>query len=343
MGAPVKSAYGGRCWGYGRASTAAQVGSPETQKAIIRDYCQRAGLPFKDEFFIDPATSGKVPIGERPAGKLLLQNLKRGDHIVVARLDRLSRSITNFARILETIEGLGVTLHVCDIPGGELNPNNHIGRLLISILVAFADYERRLNSIRVQEGNASLRSEGHVFGERPKFGYRFRKQWSDRLKKHIKVVEPHPDEQRVLRKMLEMRVKGASQQQIADWLNHKAKIRGRRGGWWHQPNVARALQTAYKALAESERGNPEWRALKQIYDPEPTTGVLADDDDDLGPEADMGGEPGGVPGHPPGPEPDFDGVEGGECYEYSDEPDFYSDGGGGEHEPGFDGVEGRDG
>lgn len=264
-------------WGYGRASTAAQVGSPETQKAIIRDYCRRAGLELPDDhFFIDPATSGKVPIGERPAGSKLLANLKRGDSIVVARLDRLSRSITNFARILETIENMGVSLHICDIPGGALDPNNHIGRLLITILCAFADYERRLNSVRVQEGNAELRAEGHKFGPNARYGYKLRKQWSERLGKNINIEEPNPDEQRVIRKILELRVKGHTLGSIGSYLNHTAKIRSRRGEWWNEMMVLRVLRIGYKMIAEQEQNSAEWEALKPAYADEPEV-----DDDDM--------------------------------------------------------------
>src|SRR5271157_5926518 len=101
-------------WGYGRASTAGQVASPGTQKRIIEEYCRKANLPFQGHFFIDPATSGKINVGDRPAGREMMLGLKRGDAIVVARLDRMCRSIMNLALVMNELENRGVALHIVD-------------------------------------------------------------------------------------------------------------------------------------------------------------------------------------------------------------------------------------
>ena len=110
-----------RTYGYIRASTDKQIASPQTQRQIIEDYASRLGRSV-DRFFIDPAVSGKKSLFERDAGKELSLILKTGDHVIVARLDRLSRSFVGFARILEFWLKHKITMHLCDMPGGVFDP-----------------------------------------------------------------------------------------------------------------------------------------------------------------------------------------------------------------------------
>lgn len=249
---------------YCRASTAKQIASPETQKSIIRQYCLQKGLDFKEDWFVDPATSGKKPIGERPAGKMLLAHMKRGDHLVVARLDRLSRSFVNFGKILETCENMGVILHVCDAPGGELDPSNLMGRMAVHMVCCFADYERRLISIRTQEGLSSLKNAGHVFGPKAVYGYKKVRVFNRRLGKHISQVVPDEYEQKVLKKMLELRVKGWTYERIALWLNNEAGIRTSAGYEWDGARVWKSLKTAIKDLASHEYSATQEEVEKAI-------------------------------------------------------------------------------
>jgi DNA invertase Pin-like site-specific DNA recombinase len=80
-----------RVYGYIRASTDKQIASPETQRQIIEDYAKRLGKSV-DRFFTDPATSGKKRLQDRDAGRELMAILPPRDTVIVARLDRLSRS-----------------------------------------------------------------------------------------------------------------------------------------------------------------------------------------------------------------------------------------------------------
>ncbi len=90
-----------RVYGYIRASTDKQIASPETQRQIIDEYAGRLGRSV-DRFFIDPATSGKKRLQEREAGRELMTTLRSRDTVIVARLDRLSRSFIGFAQILDS-------------------------------------------------------------------------------------------------------------------------------------------------------------------------------------------------------------------------------------------------
>jgi len=81
----------------------------------------------------------------------------RGDHVIVARLDRLSRSFIGIAHILDAWVKLKVVLHLCDMPGGVFDPENPMSEMMIGILIVFANYERRLISQRTKEGLAARR------------------------------------------------------------------------------------------------------------------------------------------------------------------------------------------
>jgi len=102
---------------YIRASTDKQIASPETQRQIIEEYAGRLGRNV-DRYFIDPATSGKKRLQDRTDGRELMTTLLSRDTVIVARLDRLSRSFIGFAQILDSWTKLKVGIHLCDMPGG---------------------------------------------------------------------------------------------------------------------------------------------------------------------------------------------------------------------------------
>jgi DNA invertase Pin-like site-specific DNA recombinase len=128
-----------RNYGYVRASTDKQVASPETQRQLIIDYAARIGKTV-DDFYVDPATSGKKRLFDREAGKRLMIDIRNGDTVIVARLDRLSRSFIQFAQILDQWVKLKINIHICDMPGGFFDPNNPMSEMTIGILIVFANY-----------------------------------------------------------------------------------------------------------------------------------------------------------------------------------------------------------
>ena len=130
-----------RVFGYPRASTKKQVESPETQKDMIKKYAVFNGLGDVT-FFVDAATSGKVSWEERDAGKELFRQLRRGDHVVLTKLDRAFRKLSDCVTVLEKFERMGVKLHICNLMGGAIDLSSPMGRFMIHILAAFAELER---------------------------------------------------------------------------------------------------------------------------------------------------------------------------------------------------------
>jgi DNA invertase Pin-like site-specific DNA recombinase len=100
-------------------SLAKQVSSVAVQKSLIEAYCKKEGLTWRGRFYVDPATSGKTAVMDRPAGREMMQNLKRGDHVIVAHLDRMFRSFVNFAVTMEVFEQRGITVHILDMHANE--------------------------------------------------------------------------------------------------------------------------------------------------------------------------------------------------------------------------------
>ncbi len=107
---------------------------------------------------------------ERPALKRLLADIEAGriDCVVVYKVDRLSRSLFDFARMMETFEThrvsfVSVTQH--------FNTTHSMGRLTLNILLSFAQFEREIISERTRDKIAAARRKGKWSGGHPVLGY----------------------------------------------------------------------------------------------------------------------------------------------------------------------------
>lgn len=107
---------------------------------------------------------------DRPALQKLLSDIKDGkiDCVVVYKVDRLSRSLLDFTKLLEffdksNISFVSVTQH--------FNTNTSMGRLTLNILLSFAQFEREIISERTKDKMAAARKKGKWTGGRPILGY----------------------------------------------------------------------------------------------------------------------------------------------------------------------------
>lgn len=107
---------------------------------------------------------------ERPSLRQLLSDVEAGrvDAIVIYKLDRLTRSIRDFGRIMELLEQHSVALVVVTQP---INTGTSMGRLMVHILMSFAQFERELASERTRDKIALSRQRGQWTGGRPVLGY----------------------------------------------------------------------------------------------------------------------------------------------------------------------------
>lgn len=148
-------------FGYTRVSTDEQVdrrNGLEAQRQTIDDQATRRGWTL--EHFADEGVSGKA-IGSKLAETLQLLASGQGDGLVVAKLDRLSRSIVNAANIIESAQAQGWSLVILDL-GVDLT--TAAGRMMAMNLVNFAQYERELISERTKAALAAKKRRGERIG-----------------------------------------------------------------------------------------------------------------------------------------------------------------------------------
>jgi site-specific DNA recombinase len=107
---------------------------------------------------------------ERPGLQRLLEDVEAGrvDSVVVYKVDRLSRSLLDFARIIETFDRKGVSFVSVT---QQFNTTSSMGRLTLNILLSFAQFEREIIGERIRDKIASTRRKGKYAGGRPVLGY----------------------------------------------------------------------------------------------------------------------------------------------------------------------------
>ena len=107
---------------------------------------------------------------ERPALKRLLADIEAGlvDVIVVYKIDRLSRSLMDFAKLVETFEAHRVTFVSVT---QSFNTTTSMGRLTLNILLSFAQFEREVIGERIRDKFAASRARGMWMGGKVPLGY----------------------------------------------------------------------------------------------------------------------------------------------------------------------------
>jgi site-specific DNA recombinase len=107
---------------------------------------------------------------ERPALKHLLEDVTSGkiDTIVVYKVDRLTRSLTDFARIIETLHGRNVSFVSVT---QQFNTTTSMGRLTLNVLLSFAQFEREVTGERIRDKIAASKKRGMWMGGFVPLGY----------------------------------------------------------------------------------------------------------------------------------------------------------------------------
>jgi site-specific DNA recombinase len=139
----------------------------ESAEAFILS--QRAeGLVALPERYDDGGFSGGSL--DRPALERLLADIRDGaiDCVVVYKVDRLSRSLIDFARIIEIFDKHNVSFVSVT---QQFNTTNSLGRLTLNILLSFAQFEREIIAERTRDKISAARRKGKWTGGRPMLGY----------------------------------------------------------------------------------------------------------------------------------------------------------------------------
>ena len=112
---------------------------------------------------------------ERPALRRLLADIERGlvDVVVVYKIDRLSRSLTDFAKLVDVFEAHGVTFVSVT---QAFNTTTSMGRLTLNILLSFAQFEREVIGERIRDKVAASKARGMWMGGKVPLGYDVRER-----------------------------------------------------------------------------------------------------------------------------------------------------------------------
>ncbi len=164
-----------RCAIYTRVSTDERLdmefNSLDAQREAAFAYIQsqkHEGWLLVDDHYDDGGFSGGTM--ERPALRRLLRDVENRliDVIVVYKVDRLSRSLADFARIVEALERHNVSFVSVT---QQFNTTSSMGRLTLNILLSFAQFERVVIGERIRDKFAASRKKGIWMGGTPPLGY----------------------------------------------------------------------------------------------------------------------------------------------------------------------------
>lgn len=144
-----------------RVSTEEQAASGnglDAQRATVLAEAERRGWPVE-------VVAAEGVTGKRinPQLRDCLDQLENGraDALIVAKMDRLARSVANAADILNAAQHQGWDLVICDL-GVDLS--TPAGEAMANMLATFAQYERRMISVRTKEGLAAAKTKGTRIG-----------------------------------------------------------------------------------------------------------------------------------------------------------------------------------
>lgn len=142
--------------GYARVSTA------EQDLTAQRNGLRALGVE-DDNVYVDHGLTGTNRA--RPGLREALAASRKGDTLVVTKLDRLARSVPDARDIADELTKKGVAL---SLGGSVYDPADPVGRLLFNVLSMVAEFEADLMRARTREGMAVAKAKGKLRGKQPK-------------------------------------------------------------------------------------------------------------------------------------------------------------------------------
>ena len=145
-------------YGYARVSTKGQAKDGNSLEAQEKALRENGAV----EIYTDAFTGTKA---HRPELDKLLEVINEGDKLIVTKLDRIARSATQGIELVNTLLGKGITVHILNM---GIMDNTPTGKLIRTIMLAFAEFERDMIVERTQEGKAIAKQNPEFTEGRPK-------------------------------------------------------------------------------------------------------------------------------------------------------------------------------
>jgi len=143
--------------GYARTSTVDQQAGFEAQLVELKSYgCDRT---YQEQV---------SAVATRNQLDSALDMLRKGDKLVVTKLDRLARSVAHMGDILQQIEAKGAGLVILSLGSERIDTTTATGKLILNMMVSVAQFEREMMKERQIEGIKRAQAEGKYKGRVPK-------------------------------------------------------------------------------------------------------------------------------------------------------------------------------
>ncbi len=158
-------------YGYARVSTKAQAKDGNSLTVQNKELKQAGAV----KIFTDTYTGYTT---DRPELDKLLDKVKGGDTIIVTKLDRIARHLKQGIELIDSLVDRGVNIHVLNM---GLIDNSPTGELIRNVMLAFADFERKMILQRMNEGKEASGN----------YGGRKRKYTKKQLHHAVELLEQH--------------------------------------------------------------------------------------------------------------------------------------------------------
>jgi DNA invertase Pin-like site-specific DNA recombinase len=241
-----------RVYGYARVTTRGQEQeghSLQAQKdAHLAYFAYKFATPGGHAWggtFVDGGISAyRVPLGERKAGKELLGRIRKGDHLILTRLDRAFRRVADGAVQLQRWMDDGITVHILNL---SMDTSTSTGRLLINILLAVAEHEREMASERTREVARHRKKSKGAVNQFAGYGYKLIGPRGNK-----RVVEDEV-ERSIMGKIVQMHDTDNVRFEEIVLIFRKANVRTNRGQLWSLDRIRRAYHAELALRANPPR------------------------------------------------------------------------------------------
>ena len=199
---------------YGRCSAEenySKGSSIETQITKCQSYATMKDLVVDE--VITEQISGTVAFDKRLKGGELLNNLKKGDHIICSALDRFSRNTLDLLNLVEQFKGQKVQLHFIDV-GGEVTGTDAIGSVFLKLLSVFSEFYAKQLSEKQKATKDRMKTQGRYLGGKKPFGFDIDEN------NNLVICEK---EQQVINQMKDLRGSGLSYQKISNEITNSTR------------------------------------------------------------------------------------------------------------------------
>ena len=220
---------------YIRVSTTHQVDKDSLpfQRSELINYAKYALNIDEYEIFEDAGYSGKNT--DRPKYQEMMNRVKKGEftHLLVWKIDRISRNLLDFCAMYDEIKGYGVTFVS---KNEQFDTSSAMGEAMLKIILVFAELERKLTAERVYSIMLSRAEKGLWNGANVPLGYKY-----DKIKK---FPVPDAEESKTITLIFNKYLDEKSAIHVMKYLNDE-NIITKRGGKWTSKTVTDIIRNPF--------------------------------------------------------------------------------------------------